>query len=249
MSLSDTNTIARNFTVPAEVTCLSFDIWKTLLNGNAEFTRPRMALLFELLGHEGLDVELLRRAYLDGSKTLDKVMEDTGIDQGMRPRIQAMYDYLGIEGVIPDDEQLKVIQRQVGQLRLDARYMPTLIESDLIDTLQQLKAAGYRLGLLSNTGFDDRSVMEPVLTKLGLWELFDVALFSSEDGRAKPNPELFLHMVDSFDVLPEQVLHIGDNVNADYRAWEAGLEVVVYAPEGNDQYPSITSMKGLLPQG
>ncbi len=248
MSQSEsTTTIVRSYSIPSQVTCLSFDIWKTLLNGNSAFTRPRMRLLFDLLGYPELDVELLRTAYLDGSKALDKVSEDTGLDQGMRERIQAMFDFLGVAGVIPGDEELAQIQQEVGRLRLDARYIPTLIEPDLIETLTQLKAAGYRLGLLSNTGFDDRNVMEPLLKKLGLWSLFDTAIFSSEDGRAKPNPELFARMVDNFGATPEQVLHIGDNANADYRAWEAGLEVVLYAPDGNDQFTTIRSMKELLP--
>lgn len=236
------------FVVPTRVTCLSFDIWKTLLNGNPAFTRPRMALLFERLGQPGIDVELLRKAYLDGSKILDKVSEDTGIDQGMRERVQAMYDYLGIDAVIPDDEELTRIQREVGALRLEPQFIPSLIEPDLIDTLVGLKDAGYRLGLLSNTGFDDRNVMEPLLVKLGLWDHFEVALFSSEEGIAKPNPELFFRMVDRFGALPSEVLHIGDNINADYRASEYGLEAVVYAPEGGTTLPSIRSMKELLPR-
>jgi FMN phosphatase YigB (HAD superfamily) len=242
------NPVQPTFVVPAEVTCLSFDIWKTLLNGNPAFTRPRMALLFDRLGQTGIDVELLRKAYLDGSKTLDRVSEETGIDQGMRERVQAMYTYLGIDAVIPQDEELTRIQCEVGALRLQPQFIPTLIESDLVDTLVSLKEAGYRLGLLSNTGFDDRSVMEPLLVKLGLWEHFEVALFSSEEGIAKPSPELFFRMVEQFGVLPGEVLHIGDNINADYRAREAGLEAVVYAPGSDTTLPSIRSMKELLPR-
>lgn len=235
------------YRVPEAVTHLSFDIWNTLLRGNKEFTRPRLALIFELLGFPEWDAEQLRVAYLDTSDYFDDLSEETGLDYGMPDRLRRMYILLGIEQSVPGRDALAAIQRQVGRLRVDDRFMPPLTEPDLVETLTRLRDSGYRLGLLSNTGMDDRYVMQPVLEKLGIWQLCDAAIFSSEDGRAKPSPELFLHMAEKFDAKPGHVLHIGDNTNADYRAREAGLEAVVYAPKGSATHPFITSMRILLP--
>ena len=246
MQQSDTTIEAKTFTMPETVTCLSFDIWNTLLRGNKEFTRPRLALIFELLGYPELDIEALRDAYLESSHYFDDLSEKTGLDFAIAPRIERMTSTLDLSVVLPGPEAFAAIQRQVGELRLESRFAPGLTEPDLLETLTLLRASGYRLGLLSNTGMDDRSVMEPTLKQLGIWELCDIALFSSDSGLAKPSPEFFHQMVDEFGVAASAVLHIGDNVNADYRAWEAGLESVVYAPKGNDEYPSIASMKELL---
>ena len=246
MQRSDVTIEVQKFTMPATVTCLSFDIWNTLIRGNKEFTRPRLALIFKLLGYPEVDIEDLREAYLESSHFFDHLSEQTGLDFGIAPRIERMTSTLDLSVVLPGAEALRSIQRQVGVLRLESRYMASLTEPDLIETLKLLRASGYRLGLLSNTGMDDHDVMEPTLKKLGIWELCDVMLFSSKNGLAKPNPTLFRQMAGEFEVVSSAVLHIGDNVNADYRAWEAGLESVVYAPKGNNEYPSIASMKELL---
>lgn len=246
--VADTRETADVFTVPAGVTCLSFDIWRTLLVGNPEFTRPRLTLLFELLGWPGRDVEALREAYLASDRHFDDLSEETGLDYPLGPRVQHMLDRLGIDDSAPAPQVISAIQTQLGALRLVDAYMPTLTEPDLVDTLTRLRDGGYRLGLLSNTGLDNEQVMRPVLEKLGIWQLCDVHLFSSEEGIAKPNPALFHRMAGRFGVRPGEVLHIGDNANADYRAVEAGLASVLYAPQGDTTLTSIRSLRELLPR-
>jgi HAD superfamily hydrolase (TIGR01662 family) len=237
------------YTVPTGVKAISFDIWKTLLNGNKAFTRPRLRLIFDMLGYTGLDVEQLRNAYRAADKFYNSESERLGRDFGMADRLSMMFEVLGIDAPVPDASAIEAIQAEVVKLRLQPEYMPTFTEPDLPQTLQELRKQGYSLGLLSNTGIDNRQVMEPVLRALGIWDLFDVAMFTSDDGRAKPNPELFRHTAKELNAEPTQVLHVGDNANADCRAAEAGLHAVLYSqkgePEGNS-YPFITSMKELL---
>ncbi|MGB4776831.1 HAD family hydrolase [Microbacterium sp.] len=238
---------SRDFIVPARVTCLSFDIWRTLLVGNPEFTRPRLALLFELLGWPGRDVESLREAYLASDRHFDDLSESTGLDYPLAVRVEFMFGMLGIDDTVPGPQAVAAIQARLGALRLVDAYMPTLTEPDAVDTLARLRDAGYRLGLLSNTGLDNEQVMRPVLEKLGIWQLCDVHLFSSEEGIAKPNPEIFHRLAGRFGALPGEVLHVGDNANADYRAREAGLSSVLYAPQGAPSHEAIHSLRELLP--
>jgi HAD superfamily hydrolase (TIGR01549 family) len=234
------------FKFPEGVKALSFDIWLTLLNGNKAFTRPRLQLIFDMLGVPITDMEAVVAAYKASDKYYNLLMEETGRDFGFSHRIGMMFRDLKVMRNMPYDHEVDAIQRAVGQLRSQPEYRPTFIEPDLPETLKALMRKGYYLGLLSNTGMDDRAVMEPVLKALGIWDLFDVAIFTSEDGRAKPNPELFLHMAKSLYAKPGEVLHIGDNVVADWEAHKAGLHAVVYAPKGKEGYPFITSMKELL---
>lgn len=234
------------FTVPTGVEAICFDIWKTLLSGNKAFTRPRLQLIFNLLGHHDVDVEALRTAYLTADKYFNNLAEEHCRDYGLRDRIEMMYVALGISDETPDDDMIEQIQSEVARLRMHPDYMPAFIEPDLPATLTALRGQGYSLGLLSNTGMDNEVVMEAVLRQLGIWDYFDVRVFTSEDGRAKPNPDLFLDTAQLLSTKPDGTLHVGDNVIADYLAIEAGLHAVVFAPDGIEGYPSIQSMKELL---
>lgn len=235
------------YTIPRQVTALSFDIWKTLLGGNKAFTRARLRLIFDELGLPDVDIEQVHGAYRRADKFYNDEAEHTMTDYGMGERLQMMFAALGIDQPVPDPRAIAAIQAKVGKLRCQPEYLPLLLEPDLPDTLQKLKDQGLVLGLLSNTGMDDVQVMEPVLKKVGIWDYFQVRIFSSEDGRAKPNPDLFRRMARELKAAPHEVLHIGDNANADFRAIKAGLHAVVYAPEGST-YPHISSMTQLVTQ-
>ena len=152
---------------------------------------------------------------------------------------------VGIDAVWAEAATMAGSQAKTGELRHQPTFMPSFIADDLPHTLAMLQDHGFVLGLLSNTGMDDRQVMEPILIQLGLWDMFQAHVFSSDDGRAKPNPGLFRLTAAMLRAAPHEVLHVGDNTNADYRAIQAGLHAVVYAPTGSE-YPHITSMRQLL---
>jgi FMN phosphatase YigB (HAD superfamily) len=234
------------FVIPSNVTAISFDIWNTLLRGNKEFTGPRLRLIFDMLGYTGLSTASLVNAYKITGPLSDLKSETTGVDCGMDERLASMYQELGITDKVPSSEYLSTIQVAIGELRRQQEFMPTLIEPDLLITLETLCDRGYGIGLLSNTGMDNGMSMVPILRDLGIWPLVDTAVFSSDDGRAKPNLEIFWRIAEELHAEPHEVLHIGDNTTADYRAIEAGLQAVVYSPNGSTRLPHIKSMKELL---
>jgi len=57
------------------------------------------------------------------------------------------------------------------------------------DTLHQLKASGYWLGLISNRA----APLDEAVAELGLNGLFDITLSAGEVGCWKPNPAIFFH--------------------------------------------------------
>jgi putative hydrolase of the HAD superfamily len=80
----------------------------------------------------------------------------------------------------------------------------------------------YRLGVLSN--FDSR--LHTILNHLGLAHFFEHVVVSSEVGAEKPSLRMFAEALDRFDTQAEDVLHVGDEPEADWRgAREAGLRV------------------------
>lgn len=103
------------------------------------------------------------------------------------------------------------------------------VPPDVSETLQELKEAGFRLGVLSNrsTPFDEQ------LEYLGLNEYFKFALAAGEVESWKPDPKIFQHALNRLETSPEQTLYVGDNYYADILgAQQAGLQPVLVDPEG-----------------
>ncbi len=83
--------------------------------------------------------------------------------------------------------------------------------ADVEPTLAALKQRGLRLGVISN--FDARCY--DVLRALNLLAYFDSIHLSTEAGAAKPDSAIFLTALQANDLHPAQVLHIGDQWEAD----------------------------------
>ncbi|WP_018739589.1 HAD family hydrolase [Salinispora oceanensis] len=96
---------------------------------------------------------------------------------------------------------------------------------DTAPTLAALRAAGVRVGVVSNIGFDIR----PLFAAWGLADLVDGYVLSYEVGRCKPDPGIFLHACGTLAVDPERVLMVGDTP-ADAGAVAAGCAVLVLPP-------------------
>jgi putative hydrolase of the HAD superfamily len=80
--------------------------------------------------------------------------------------------------------------------------------------LDALRGRGLALGLVSNA-FDPPWLLRRDLDELGVAERLDVAVFSSEVGRRKPDPAIFLRALDELGVEPGEALFVGDRLHED----------------------------------
>jgi putative hydrolase of the HAD superfamily len=97
---------------------------------------------------------------------------------------------------------------------------PWLVYPEVPALLAQLKASGYRLGVISN--FDGR--LTTVLEALNLAPWFDTVTISTQVGAAKPESKIFVAALAQQNCLPEQAWHVGDSWAEDYEgAMAAGL--------------------------
>jgi HAD superfamily hydrolase (TIGR01509 family) len=80
------------------------------------------------------------------------------------------------------------------------------VYADTLPVLRALRAAGIRVAVVSNIGFDIR----PLTTGLGLADLVDAYALSCEVGACKPDPEIFRAALDALSVAPEDALMVGD---------------------------------------
>jgi len=85
---------------------------------------------------------------------------------------------------------------------------------DVVPTLEALKAAGLRLGIVSNAAYLPR-LMLGQLAALDLREFFDAVTFSSGVGVRKPHPAIYQDALTKLAVGPSAALFVGDRVRED----------------------------------
>jgi putative hydrolase of the HAD superfamily len=92
--------------------------------------------------------------------------------------------------------------------------------------LESLRARGLKLGLVSNA-FDPGWLLHETLARMGIAERLDFAVFSSEVGRRKPHPLIFVRALAALHVAPANALFVGDRLVEDVRgAGELGMTTV-----------------------
>ncbi|MGQ9683334.1 MAG: HAD family hydrolase [Anaerolineae bacterium] len=82
----------------------------------------------------------------------------------------------------------------------------TEVEPDVVPGLQALRAAGLRLGLLSDADCDEVSAWPDS----PLCPCFDAALFSCHEGLRKPELAFYRRLCGRLGVEPQECLYVGD---------------------------------------
>ncbi|HLQ10001.1 MAG TPA: HAD-IA family hydrolase [Ktedonobacteraceae bacterium] len=87
---------------------------------------------------------------------------------------------------------------------------------DALSTLAGLKERGYLLGVVTNRHYGGAPFHED-LRAMGLLDYFELRhmAISADLGIRKPHPDIFLHALNSLNVLPEEAAMVGDSLRAD----------------------------------
>ncbi|MDE2117738.1 MAG: phosphoglycolate phosphatase [Betaproteobacteria bacterium] len=92
----------------------------------------------------------------------------------------------------------------------------------VIAGLEAMKAAGFRLGCITNKA---ARFTEPLVKNSGLAPYFEIVLSGDSLPEKKPHPMPLLHAAKFFGVPPAQVLMIGDSLNDTVAARAAGCPI------------------------
>jgi HAD superfamily hydrolase (TIGR01549 family) len=189
--------------VAGRVRGIVFDLWNTLAF-NDHRPNPIIAI-GEAYGLTG------RRGW---TKSIEEGMMRERLP-GIRDALAALSRHTGIPLPAARIESLVELWTAAGR---KTRLFP-----DVPESLSRL-AARYRIGLLSNTQSFDLEFLE----ESGIGARFHARLLSCDTGTLKPDPTLFLRMAERLQVVPAQLLMVGDNLADDVRAAEAvGMQALL----------------------
>ncbi len=115
-----------------------------------------------------------------------------------------------------------------------------------LETLRGLRTRGIRTAVVSNAPFPPE-MMRRQMRRNGIAAETDTIVLSSEVGRRKPAPELFLAALRELSVAPQQALHVGDREVEDYEgARRAGLSALLCTQlTGHEPPPGVPSISRL----
>ena len=104
------------------------------------------------------------------------------------------------------------------------------------EALEAMQQAGYRLGVICNTGMAGGRVLRQVLEHHGLLQYFAATVFSNQFGWSKPHPSIFFHTLWQLgEIPPNAALHVGDAEELDVEgARAAGLYSARYVPDASE---------------
>jgi putative hydrolase of the HAD superfamily len=113
---------------------------------------------------------------------------------------------------------------------------------DAIPTLDALRDAGYRLGIISNWSWN----LPDLCDGLGITGYFEHIVTSARVGASKPHAAIFDHALYAFGVRPEETVHIGDNATADVGGARAmGMHPILidrHGRHGNADFPVVRAL-------
>jgi putative hydrolase of the HAD superfamily len=170
------------------------------------------------------DEELLAAGHAAGLRAIGR--EDAGITKHFREVYEPLFwvpgtmeeleypplvrQLLADRGVAVSDDELERFLEAEHAEWTPARRMGATTHA----LLESLRNRGLRLGLVSNA-FDPPYLLHRDLADAGVAERIDYAVFSSELGKRKPHPEIFVRALSALDVRPEAAVFVGDRLYED----------------------------------
>jgi len=187
---------------PISIQAIVIDLDGTLLNTAPELAESANRMLRDM-GRSAVSQELLMSYIGNGISWLVK-RALTG-DMHAEPDA-ALYD-----------KALPIFEQHYTELLLQSKPFAGVIQG-----LDELKAAGFRLGCITNKV---ARYTEPLLKGIGLAHYFEIVLSGDTLAEKKPHPLPLLHSAEFFGVPIEQLLLIGDSLNDAVAARAAGCPI------------------------
>ena len=121
----------------------------------------------------------------------------------------------------------------MGNYMLDAYQNTIPTKSNVMETLQRLKAGGAKLNVLTAS---PHLTLDPCLKRLNIFDLFENVWSCEDFSTTKADPHIYEMAADRLGAPVEDVLFLDDNLNADTTAKTAGMKVCGVYDESSKDY-------------
>lgn len=194
-----------------------FDLDDTLHDDTHAFTTAAQEVAAEVAAQHGIDALALKRAYIAEAEGFWHRLTAKEL-QIKLSQVRATMWGNALRSVGLNDAQLA--ERSAANYNIYRKRYFALFPGAL-DLLRQLKAAGMKLGLVTN------GISETHREKIGLLQIaeyFDAIFIADEVGMVKPDPLLFAHACTKLRTAPSESAMVGDRYERDIvGALDAGL--------------------------
>lgn len=208
-----------------EIKTVSFDVWQTIVGFNQEFNTRRESLFFRSIQHAVPDLteEVFLHNYNRMKHDTELQSEKTGLHVGWQERMNHLARLLGLAEF---DESL-LTSLQEAQSSLAAELPPPLLSPHIPALFKDITQSNRNIALISNTGMLEGSDIRTFLGNYGVLKYVDHEIYSDKTSIAKPNPRVFQTLAQTAGVPAANILHIGDNKNADFAgAIDSGFQAI-----------------------
>ncbi len=222
------------------LTALTFDFWNTLYaadEGAMNLVRPaRMKALRGILAVGGAhpSEDELQQTYRSGFEAYMGAWGN-GLHFGAYEQVLFFLDDFAVDGaMLPAGSIIEAATEiEDASLLADLQLLPGARE-----TIPALAAAGYRLGIISDTSLSPGRVLRHFLERDGLLGCFTVLTWSDETGYPKPDARMFTRTLDGLGADPTRAAHIGDTPRTDIAGAKAlGVTAIRYAAASDQEGP------------
>ena len=200
------------------IRAIVFDLFDTLVDQNHHRLAPveidgrRYGATTPALhaqARDAFEVDLALGDFSDRMREVDRALRPETIDQGIElstlDRFTALGTHLGVGEVLDFGQALT-------ETHMGALYAACTVPEHHEAVLTAL-AVDHPLALCSN--FSHAETARNVLRDAGFDRHLQAVVISEEVGIRKPRREIFDSVVEAIDCAPEELLHVGDNLDAD----------------------------------
>lgn len=196
---------------------LSFDLWLTLIKSNPKFKSKRN-LLFRDFFEVDCTIEKVTEVVRYYDVLCNNINEKTGLNINTYEIYYLILNALNVKVDEIETDKLNLFYKETELLFME--YKPQLLYPNIQFLFDEIAAQGKTMNILSNTGFIKGYTLRKLISHYGLDNYFSFQVYSDEVGYSKPNEKIFQLVYDQINLKnilsKKEVLHIGDNVIADY---------------------------------
>ena len=170
------------------------------------------------------------------SKTIWQVVEEEN-HEASDYRVRPLEKRLTHIFQLNDSRQSKELLEALCRCFLTPIFSRAHRYADALPVLQQLRSAGYKLAIVSNTAWGSPAhLWREEIARHGLDKLVDEAVFCTDIGWRKPAAQIFAYTLEKLDAKPEDCIFVGDDPRWDFFGPRAvGIESVLLDRSGTAQ--------------